>query len=1355
MIWATIVCAMVLSNPMKAQENQDLKIPYFDSAEYVFEAERVDLIPTQDGEMAYNILKVHKVFKGNLSPGTVAILTKNDKSFGLNDRPDVFPKGFTGTVMANALDKDSKGSKPRATNQVLLQKVTKPTRGYSFNLSKLYYSLYYKENPDSATFTTYHYLSPKNKRAALSGKYFKDEGVEKLKKLIKFYNRNEYYQYIKRFLPKFEDFTDTLWQRPKTDPYAAEDTAEPIPDTMNNYYKKQREKIRKQKKELDIPIDGRSKGRQKKGNKEASHYFKNAKYTKSGNKTYLEFEVHIKSNTSGTYLAADGIYIRYNEKVFGKDVVSNNNITVTPGELINNPNYINPSAGDVKDYDNLIVIQTVPDGSYSLSATPTNQTKSIYNVKLELISTGCGKPTELEFVKDPSKSSISASVKYETNPTGSNYTEYDAYNFPNDKDHQACKPKIKSIVYPQNQSGIAAGTRQTLTIKGKFFGKDSEKNNFQSHIQMKDGSRFSSNNGPPFNYSFSHINNKFIKTWTRNKVEVELPSKIIYNDDDIPTEGKPISGHLKLTNDQLQQTTQTSQPQRINVKYAILQEIGGSLDNGVTVDQRRIKVQNKKRGLTFNISKKIANNEDAMKSIRKAVHELNCKTGMNIRLNKVVSPGSQQGENRIYYSSTKTPAMSVIYEDPLEKTSNGNYAYSNNVDIVINPNKSWYYNLTDKNQTGPGDFYQAILHELGHVAGLGHSKDNSSGSEHLMHPAATSVSPRYLTYQNSDKEGVKDMLGFSIDHKTAVKNSGEIPMKWEINQAVCKKEGKLKIRGVSLSSRCAKGDVPYFMPRVEGGQPPYFYKWQSVTGNDVTIMGNYAKRPTITGSPSPGDEVKYELEVTDIQGNTTSEVIDIGKLTLDPKSNDEPDKGGGQHDLAMRVLYDDDYEEPYEEHDVLYLTRDIWNRQEPWGMNDEGFSNNELMHQNGQHISDVGITNEDNFTVRVMNAGCDANPGSQELRLHWAHADYSQFWPNGWNGNKTFDGGKTAGQEILKSPVSLPELAPGERTFFQKTWLAPDPQDYPGGHFCMLGRVANPNDNYNLGNNTWDNVRDQNHFVIRNIKIVRIPGFGQPGLSDGVSGGEGQITDVDNRVMVTNDDFDGTVSIHVEFKEDLSTGGFENLGNVTLDLTQSMYDKWKTGGEIGNGIADVPNENSVEVTNYGSEQGAFIGNIGLGNQAPEGTSNENNFQELFVEFNIKNEDELDTGKYYFTTYMEDSQGEIIGSNDFILKTSPFSGENSVKPTNRNRNMQLETPSKDLVVYPNPASDVINVSRTSKGQMNPQWIALKDLTGKEVVSKNSFFEKEEHELEIGNLKTGLYIIEIKNEGKVTRKKIMIK
>ena len=191
-------------------------------------------------------------------------------------------------------------------------------------------------------------------------------------------------------------------------------------------------------------------------------------------------------------------------------------------------------------------------------------------------------------------------------------------------------------------------------------------------------------------------------------------------------------------------------------------------------------------------------------------------------------------------------------------------------------------------------------------------------------------------------------------------------------------------------------------------------------------------------------------------------------------------------DLWMKDAGDDTGAEPYAGSGLIYLSDDIFVRNQPDG----------LTYQDHQNPT----AEQPNFVyVRVRNRGCPGT-GSQSgtLKLYWAKASSSLAWPAPWNGTVTSPA--LMGGLIGSAPVTV---AGGAQHIEAFPWTPPDPSDYAmflgdKAHFCLLARIetaaAAPfGMTFPETANLADNVAKNNNIVWKNVAIVDTDGPSQFG----------------------------------------------------------------------------------------------------------------------------------------------------------------------------------------------------------------------------------------------------------------------
>ncbi len=198
-----------------------------------------------------------------------------------------------------------------------------------------------------------------------------------------------------------------------------------------------------------------------------------------------------------------------------------------------------------------------------------------------------------------------------------------------------------------------------------------------------------------------------------------------------------------------------------------------------------------------------------------------------------------------------------------------------------------------------------------------------------------------------------------------------------------------------------------------------------------------------------------------------------------------PIAGGGSPapDLWMQDNADDTGAEPDTSPNPMYISDDIWVRNNPDGL------------ANQDHQNPLG--EQSNFVyVRVRNRACGGGAGqSGTLKLYWAKASVSLGWPAPWDGSVTAPA--LMGSLIGSQPVTV---AGGAVTILSFPWTPPDPSDYAAfgadrTHFCLLARIelsgtapfgmTTPETG-----NLYGNVQANNNIVWKNISIVDTDGDG-------------------------------------------------------------------------------------------------------------------------------------------------------------------------------------------------------------------------------------------------------------------------
>ncbi len=131
-------------------------------------------------------------------------------------------------------------------------------------------------------------------------------------------------------------------------------------------------------------------------------------------------------------------------------------------------------------------------------------------------------------------------------------------------------------------------------------------------------------------------------------------------------------------------------------------------------------------------------------------------------------------------------------------------------------------------------------------------------------------------------------------------------------------------------------------------------------------------------------------------------------------------------DLAMQNSNLDDFVEPDANTEILWQSEDIWVRNQ-----DDG--DLIAVHQNPKYDP-----NSPNYVyVRVTNNSCEAPSGNDNLKLYWAKASTSLYWPDHWNGTLYMPDPNNPNPVLVGDEIgtlNIPVLGPGESKILKFPW---------------------------------------------------------------------------------------------------------------------------------------------------------------------------------------------------------------------------------------------------------------------------------------------------------------------------------
>lgn len=306
--------------------------------------------------------------------------------------------------------------------------------------------------------------------------------------------------------------------------------------------------------------------------------------------------------------------------------------------------------------------------------------------------------------------------------------------------------------------------------------------------------------------------------------------------------------------------------------------------------------------------------------------------------------------------------------------------------------------------------------------------------------------------------------------------------------------------------------------------------------------------------------------------------------------------------------------EPNEESGLMWLSHDIWIRNQPDGIENQTHQNPEYETSTLSYVY-----------VRITNKSCVTSTENDELKVYWAKNTTPLSWPTNWNGT-LYEEGELMGNII--STVNIPILEPGEETIIQIPWDVPNPSNYESifldpFHFSLMARIVSDEDPMTIEENDnvsiHQNVRNNNNIAWKNVKIVD--------LDD----------DLGVEIVVGNPR-PIAKSLKVELYEIASSGKKLNEeSEISYKLDDILYQAWVDGGKMGINYKET-NEDTKKIA---TDKSVLFENLLL---AP------NTKGILILDFNFLTKELTGKTEYLYHVVIKDTEtDEILGGQSIIIR----------------------------------------------------------------------------------------------------------
>lgn len=431
------------------------------------------------------------------------------------------------------------------------------------------------------------------------------------------------------------------------------------------------------------------------------------------NPRYVEFDVNINDDLGSKYLHFGGIRIVYDTVVFGASIGQTANFEILNGSLISDMDcYGFPVTYDLNAND--FVLFTVPaPQSLCKAQVPTTPTQ-LFHVRMRVLD--CV-PSEL--IMEDSAFDLGPSVvlyysSYSDTPDDPFFTEYGSAEHDQTEQLEGCGPMITNF----SPTTVAGGIRQVLQIRGQGFGATRGSGTvYFKNADDGGGSEVAcdANDFPLFG------------AWSDTLIQLFVPSvdtAIIQGvaEPDMAAG----SGFFRVVTDS---GVSMVSPDPITISYSVVSyqlgqpKIPAFLAPPTVAEGR----------FTFYVDSTLATYQDGavIPIIRKALREWTCLTGVDWVMATESSYSNRPGPQFDSICVIKFGYLGNGTSSPLQLALATTYRtfcpprfYAMETDVEINNYEgiNWFMDTVPTNPIPVGykDMYFALLHELGHAMNLQH-----------------------------------------------------------------------------------------------------------------------------------------------------------------------------------------------------------------------------------------------------------------------------------------------------------------------------------------------------------------------------------------------------------------------------------------------------------------------------------------------------------------------------------------------------------------------------------------------------------------------------------------------------------
>ncbi|MBK9413717.1 MAG: T9SS type A sorting domain-containing protein [Bacteroidetes bacterium] len=438
----------------------------------------------------------------------------------------------------------------------------------------------------------------------------------------------------------------------------------------------------------------------------------NQQNTSTPGHNYFEFDICLSDSVSALYFMQSSINFHYDSLTFGSNIKGNGKLTISRGALIQDTSsYLFPTSSDQgNDNFNITILNKniilFPVNFIDLTETPI----PAVHVKIEVED--CNQQSTIEpYINSPFVAKWGSSSQ----PPINSVVSYDTVYSSNSIGFVGCGAFQIDSISPDT---IRAGVGDTLRIFGNGFGATRGTGNVYFPNADNGGA----------NYLYGDTND-FV-SWTNTLIELILPSLTKIADTSIAINGNVGTGFIKVKKDTINSTPIIGD--YLNVLFGVKNgPINGKkyFLNLTPFDSITLF-----KGFNFRTDTSVSNHPDILVCVTEAMKQWACLTTVNFKMgaDTIYNDTSAMRDNisRIKFGKINDLSTLARTQQWAYYRQGCDEAVIFEADIIINEDlfSAFVYDTTKSNSIpiGKNDFYQVILHELGHAHSLTHVNDPTS-----------------------------------------------------------------------------------------------------------------------------------------------------------------------------------------------------------------------------------------------------------------------------------------------------------------------------------------------------------------------------------------------------------------------------------------------------------------------------------------------------------------------------------------------------------------------------------------------------------------------------------------------------